>query len=418
MIYYIICTLLRWFMRFFYHRVYILQPELLPREKPFILVCNHHNSFMDAFVLAIHLNTPLYFIKPVYEKIHPLKRLIMESLHIVPLQRGWHKNGEEQPANPWANLRDLITHNKPLVFFSETEINHLKVSKGAAKIAFHTEEVFDFSLDIEILPVTIHYVKKGEAIIMLGQSIPVSSFEKDYKKFPARTIKYTTNYLEEELVSSSDPEAAEYAKLLMKFQQIARRKSPVESHLAMSAYLSLPISSALSKEEPIALKYRLFHFFKLLREEKLNDWYPPRPSFFAFLFTMLGWPLYLLGFGINRFRYTLSIILSRIFLPKLQHTDSSKMIIGLFLFPMLWLLIIALVGFTFSPLTALYSLVALPLLAQYSFFYWKKANEAVLFLRFSYCLRFRSASARSIEQTYDEVVYLLKKSSPAAVFSA
>ena len=419
MIYQVICTLLRWFMRFFYPRVFILHSESIPEDKPFILVCNHQNSFMDAFLLAIQFETPLYFIKPVGRQTRGLLRLLMESLHIVPLPKGWHRSDEEQLSNPWTNLRNLIANNKPLVFFSESNVDQLKVSKGAAKIAFHTEEVFDFGLDIEIIPITTHYSNRGEAIIMLGQGIPVRSFEKDYKRYPARTIKYTTKYLEEELINGCAAEHAEFARLLGQFWKISLRKSPSGAIKDLSVALSNPISKALDKENPTLLKNRLYFFFKQLRKIKLDDWSPAKPGVFSFLLCFIGAPVFVLGYTINWLRYQLSGFFSLVFLPRLKHNESSRMIIGLLLFPLIWLLISSqLILLYHSAWLGLLALIILPLLAQFTYYYSQKCANVISYIKYLYCLRFHSAEVRTIEQTYAEVLYLLRKSTPAEVFSA
>ncbi len=417
MIYRVIRTLLRWFMRFFYPRVFLLHSESIPKNKPFILVCNHRNSFMDAFVLALQFDTPLYFIKPFKRRVGMLARLLMENLHIVPLRKGWHRNSSH-PYNPWANLRNLIANNKPLVFFSEPQTEGLKVTKGAAKIAFHTEEVFDFGLDIEIIPVTIHYGGRGDAVIILGQSVPVKSFEKDYKRFPARTIKYTTNYLEDELISGMVNDQAELAHLLGQFRQISLRKSPAKIVKNLSIAITNPVSNALNQEHPRLLRDRLFSFYRQLGKLRMNDWSPPNPGIFSFLLCIVGAPVFVLGYSINWLRYELSKMLSIILLPGLQQTESSKVIIGLFLFPSIWLLISGMVYFLYnSPWLSLGILAALPLLAHFTYIYAKVCKNVASYIRYLYCLKFRPTEVRTIEQTYAEILYLLRKASTTEVFS-
>ena len=419
MIYTIICTLLRWYMRFFYPNVYVLRKENIPRDKPYILVCNHQNSFMDAFVLAIHFDTPLFFIKPLAKKLYYFQNLLMRSLHIVPLQKRWHRNKESREVNPSIKLRNLIAHNHPLVFFSENKQDRIKVTKGAAKIAFHTEEVFDFGLNVEIIPVTLHYGPEGDAVIVLGQSVPVGAFERDYKKYPARTIKYTTQYLESELLQDSLHEHTKIARLLGHFQQILKRKSPGDASPELLNRVVNPVSDVLGNKHPLMLKERLMYFFSLLKQNHLSDWYPRKPQPMHYLLVLIGGPLFVVGYIFNQLRFHLSQWLVLLFLPRLGHTDASRMIVGLFLFPLIWLMISAGVYlFTRQVSYALVSMLILPLLAQFTFYYWKKITSLFSYLRYRYFIRFRAGQARRIEQTYAEVLYLLRKSVPAQVISA
>jgi len=374
---------------------------------------------MDAFVLAINFQMPLYFIKPVPGKQHALMQLLMRSLHIVGLQKGWHRYKQNREGNPWTNLRNLLAHNQPLVFFSEYEEGRLKVSKGAAKIAFHTEEVFDFGLNIEIIPVTIHYGKHGKAVIKLGQSIPVSAFERDYKKYPARTIKYTTQYLESELVQDSQKENTDLAKTLGQFQQIIERKSPQDAAPELLSRMINPVNDVLGNKHPGMLKERLVYFFDLLKKNHLTDWDPPKPGPAQYLFALVGAPFFVAGYLLNQLRYYLSQGIVNIFLPRLKHTDSAKMIVGLLLFPLLWLLIsggVLLFSGQFS--IALSALLVLPLLSQFTYYYWEKILSLTSYLKYWYFIHFRDKQARTISQTYDEILYLLRKSVPTQVISA
>lgn len=416
MIYQTICTLLRWFMRFFYPRVFVLHSESIPKNRPFILVCNHNNSFMDAFVLAVQFDTPLYFVKPLHQKVHYLMKVLMASLHIVPLQKGWHRKKEGHIGSPWMHLSELLASNKPLVFFSETKNDILKVTKGAAKIAFHSEEVFDFNLDVEIVPVSIYYSKSGDAVIMLGQEVPVRSFEKDYRRYPARTIKGTTKYLEDELTNGCTTDQAEFARLLAQFQQM-NKIAPEPNHTQQPAvFFNHPVTKAFHQEDPVQLKNRLKFFFDQLGQLRMKAWSPNRPGLKTILLSLLGAPVFILGYTVNWFRYQLSGSLAMILLPHMRHTDSSKMIIGLFLFPFIWIIISGVVLSIYgNPLLGLGVLLGLPLLAHFTHHYEKLSKPLIGYIKYQYCLRFRSSQARTIEQTYHEISYLLRQVSTSKV---
>lgn len=374
---------------------------------------------MDAFVLAIHFQMPLFFIKPVQQKQGYLMKLLMRSLHIVALQKGWHRHKQDREGNPWINLRNLLAHNQPLVFFSEHEGGRLKVTKGAAKIAFHTEEVFDFGLNIEIIPVTLDYGKQGDAVILLGQSIPVSAFERDYKKYPARTIKYTTQYLEAELSHDNREAHSEFARQLGRFHQILERKSPEDARPELLQQVTNPVNHVLGNHPPQALQERLVFFFKLLRQYQLGDWSPAKPRWYDYLLALAGAPIFALGHGINWLRFQVSRLLVHLLLPRLRHNDSTRMIVGLILFPLIWLLLAGGVYLVWKQAVfALLVLLMLPQLAQFTFFYWQKCSSLTAYLRYRYFLRFHAGQARKIEQTYAEVLYLLRKSVPSKAISA
>jgi hypothetical protein len=199
MIYRFICTLLRWTFKLYYAEVSLSRLDRLPADKPYIIVCRQEKPWIDAFVLAAHLRVPLYFIRPYRNSINLLRRMLMEVLHIVPLRRGWHKLPDDaQPHIPWSNLRWLITQNLPAVFFTEKKGQELKLTKGVAKIALHTEEVFDFALGVELIPVLISYEKR-KLHISVKEGIRAADYENKYSHYAARTVREITNNLEESL---------------------------------------------------------------------------------------------------------------------------------------------------------------------------------------------------------------------------
>lgn len=203
MIYRILCTFLRWYMSVFYLKKVTIHADTLTHDMPSIFVCDSKHSFQAALCLAAHMRSPLNFIKQYPYPLSPFKKLILKALHIVPLPR---IDRSQANGNIWKDMRDLITDNRPLVFFTDHEHGDLRIPKGAAKLAFHTESVFDFHLNIEIIAVNIVRNDQQQLQICFSEGIPVSLYEKEYKQHPARTIKLITKYLEEQLCQNADPE--------------------------------------------------------------------------------------------------------------------------------------------------------------------------------------------------------------------
>jgi len=415
MIYRFTCTLLRWLMRFYYSRVHIVHTEILPQDKPFILICDHRNSFMDAFVLAICLQRPLYFINPVSKPLKLLQHVLMESLHIVPLQKGWHKHQHNSGRDPWSHLCNLLAQNQPLVFFSEHEDDRLKVSKGAAKIAFHAEEVFDFNLEVQLFPVSIHYSANREATLVIGTGVPVTSFEKEYKHHPAHTIKQTTRYLEEELTNSSKAENVAQIKILTRFHKILELHADTSS---LTAFRKLTRSNPVSEDLSAVLLPKLQKFFQLLQKESLEEWQPLAPPWYVLPTILFGWPLFLLGFVVNWSRYQLSTLLSKVIFPQFRHTDSSKMIIGLFLFPLTWFAIAGWVIYQTQLGVGLIALMLLPLIAQFSYWYGQQTAKVINYLKFRFCSIFKPARCQLLEQQYQELLEQLHDTQMSKVITA
>lgn len=205
MIYRILCIFLRWHIRFFYPKAIIKYAGNLPLDRPYLLICDSKQSYKAALLLAAHVQAPLRFVKKYSDTLSPLRKLIAKALHVVPLPQIVNNDTRNlQATNIWNELREMIASNYPLVFFTDREHTDLKIPKGAAKLAFHTESVFDFHLNIEIIPVSINYTEQKQLHICFSEGISVSLYEKEYKQYPARTIRLITKHLEEQFSQTAD----------------------------------------------------------------------------------------------------------------------------------------------------------------------------------------------------------------------
>lgn len=198
MIYRTLCTFLRWYMRLVYPKARVVDADTLPADRPYILVCHTKNIFKGALLLAAHMpSSSLRFVRKYDHALSPLKKFVLQALHIIPLLPLDKKiNRSQQTGHTWKDLRELITDNHPLVFFTDQKHNARKASKGAAKLAFHTESVFDFHLNIKLIPVNIIITEPKTPVIHFSEGIAVAHYEKEYKQYPARTIREISSCLD------------------------------------------------------------------------------------------------------------------------------------------------------------------------------------------------------------------------------
>ena len=117
-------------------------------------------------------------------------------------------------------------------------------------------------------------------------------------------------------------------------------------------------------------------------------------------------------------RYQFSCTLSQLLLPGLRNADSSRIIIGILLTPILWLVIsIQAQAYLNSPWLGLLVIIALPMIAQFTFIYSQESRKVFSYLKYRYYLKVYAYEARLIKQTYRVVLYIIRKSSQAKVLS-
>lgn len=146
-------------MKIFCRKVVISHPEKLKLKGPLILACNHPNSFLDAIILDVLFDEPLYplargdiFKNPVYAKL-------LKALRMLPVYRV--SEGAEFLNINYETFEDckaIFRNNGIVLVFVEGRcINEWRLrplKKGAARLAFSSWEQ---GIGVQVLPIGINY---------------------------------------------------------------------------------------------------------------------------------------------------------------------------------------------------------------------------------------------------------------------
>ena len=190
--------------------------ESLPQDGPVILVANHPNGLLD----------PLMILTQTY----PQKRmrfLAKEPLFRMPIVGGLLRMGNALPiyrkqdgyqggANKsmFQAVEEALADQEWVCLFPEGisyHAPHLQPFKtGAARMALGAEAQHQFQLNIQIVPIGLHFVDKGSfrshAVVTLGQSLTVGSewksrFEKDERQTARDLTQEIENSIQEVTVN-------------------------------------------------------------------------------------------------------------------------------------------------------------------------------------------------------------------------
>src|SRR5687768_1008055 len=127
-------------MYIFCRRVIISKPEMLTQKGPLLLACNHPNSFLDAIILDMLFEQPVWSLTrgDVFKK--PLYARILSSLKMLPVYR--NSEGAENLSTNYQTFNTcqrIFREKGIIIMFSEGKcINewHLrKLKKGTARLA-------------------------------------------------------------------------------------------------------------------------------------------------------------------------------------------------------------------------------------------------------------------------------------------
>jgi 1-acyl-sn-glycerol-3-phosphate acyltransferase len=143
----------------FCRKIIIQKPELLKEQGPLLLASNHPNSFLDAVILDLLFEQPIWSLArgDVFKKRFIAR--ILHSLKILPVYRT--SEGVENLSGNYHTFDrciDIFKENGVVLIFSEGKcINewHLrKLKKGTARLAI---KCWEQDIPLKVLPVGINY---------------------------------------------------------------------------------------------------------------------------------------------------------------------------------------------------------------------------------------------------------------------
>ncbi len=151
------CVRLSFFI--FFRKVVVNKPEMLKSKGPLLLPFNHPNSFLDAIVLDIYFDQPIWSLARGDAFKGKAISWILNAVRIMPIYRT--SEGVENLSQNYKTFTaciDIFKKNGLVQIFSEGRcVNewHLRpLKKGTARLAIRA---WDENIPLRILPLGINY---------------------------------------------------------------------------------------------------------------------------------------------------------------------------------------------------------------------------------------------------------------------
>lgn len=376
-----------WHNHIFYRNYTIIGKEKIPFGKPMIFTPNHSNALMDA--LAVLFSSDILFVFLARADIfkNPKIASILYFLKILPIYRV--RDGFDTVKKSKDILRkasDIIMAGDAMVILPEgnhSRIRRLRpLKKGFARMAFQTEELNDYNLDLHIVPVGIDYDNftsyRSSLVMTFGDPVPVSQFVDGYKQNPPIALNKIKNKLSENLAPvliniKSEEYYDLYNNLRFLFRDITGKEMGLDSNLDSNR---VKIDQATVKKIEIFERNNINEFKSF--NEKVTMFYNLKEKLGLtdiiikskgkncglILFQLIGLlgflPVFIYGFLNNIIAYYIPIAVTRKFKDE-QFVSSVKFVVSALLFPLLYILQTSIViGFT-NFTTGLLYLASLPI---------------------------------------------------------
>jgi 1-acyl-sn-glycerol-3-phosphate acyltransferase len=270
-------------LKIFGRKIFINNPEMLKEKGPLILACSHPNSFLDAVLLDVIFQQPIWSLTRGDAFISKFVGKILLKLRMLPVYRP--SEGVENLSENYTTFDKCVEifRNKGVVLiFSEglcvNEWHLRSLKKGTARLAIKCQ---DENIPLKILPVGINYssfFRFGKNIfINFGNLFTMGSFNANTGE-GTRNLAFN-NHLQKEL-----------APLVFEIEKTDKKKQKEFLELKPSALkkimLIFPSVLGFLIHAPLYLPARYF-VFKYFKGTVHND-----SVLIAVL--LLTYPLYLL----------------------------------------------------------------------------------------------------------------------------
>lgn len=346
-----------WHNYIFYRKVIVMGRNNVDHNAYNIFAPNHQNALMDALAIVCTDNKQQIFLarSDIFRKKFIASILYFLKIHPVYRIRDGY---DSLKLNDEVFLKtiEVIKNKNGLVILPEG--SHLgrrrlrQLKKGICRVAFSTEEISNYTMNIRIIPVGLefsHYFRFRQVLtVVYGKPVEVAEYADLHRVNPIKAQNDLRNRLSDEMKklivhieSEEDYEAIDELRSIVngkhsdsvKYPKIFRDRGLVErvNKLAVTdniLYRKLCELSLTVKETALKLKISYRHLEK--KKHKLL------PLAAASLLLLITFPVYLYGMAFNYIfievpkmplkkiadeqfhssvRYVVSLLLAFIFLP-------------------------------------------------------------------------------------------------------
>lgn len=436
MLYKVLKSIVSLGIRNYYREIQIVNRHYLDQEGPCILIANHPNTLMDAWMVGYANHRRVFFMAKATFFNSPLKRRILHSLGMIPINR--KSDGAVKGVNNKDSFEacyELLENGQILVVFPEgtsyMERRLREIKTGTARIALEVEKRNQGKLGLKVIPIGLNYVEatsyRGRVLIQVGKPIAVSDLWKEYESKPAEAAKTLTDRFRTELsrvfVHMDD---ANREKLIEEIGDIFvtrySKKEDVEENVEFfktvqdrleAISLTAPYKMEEIQTQTLELNAQLA--FYGIKADFLDR--PYRRTLFlrqyiqSYLFLLATVPLFLIGFIHHVLPYYLIGVLVPKITKEIEYHAPLSILLGLILYPLnylgFWILSASL--FNFPWWGSLIYIGTLPFVGTFAHFFMRYVKHNRSKLRFHKFARNRGLLLSSLKEQRTKLKDLIFK---------
>lgn len=359
----------------YYRNFYILNRENIPpKGTPTFVIANHQNGMMDAMAILHTMykdgRQPVFIARGDIFKKDFVAR-IMRFLKILPVYRN-RDGGREDIKKDLAifnRAARVLRKGGTLVIFPEAghQQGHYMSTfkKGFSRIAFAAEEMNDFKLGVQILPLNIHYSNyfnfQSDLMVTCGKPFTYDEFFELYKESPnqaylalnekarARVKEMTPDIDIPEYYNEIEAITHIMSEPLLRHKGLRPRFLPNQKDAAMTIIAAIHQLRDEHPDDFTVLMDNTRQYTTLLQKTGLHHWIINRkisvPKLIGRIFLMLlTLPLFLFGYINNFVPVAITQHLTNKIKDKMMHSTFQYGLGTIAIFPLWYIFLLVLVS--------------------------------------------------------------------------
>lgn len=416
MIYRFLKILIGFGIKLYYKEIHIKNFKGLEHDGPRILIANHPNTLMDAWILGQVCKEPIHFMTKGTFFSSPLKSKFLRSLGMIPINRSTEeKTKGVDNTSSFEACYELLESGKTLVVFPEGNSYPERVLRelktGTARIALEVEKRNQGKANIKIVPIGLVYTNaakfRSSVIATVGESIETLPYLEEYQTDPRNASKKLTEDfrvgMEALLVGSN---SVEHEKLvdgiinLLNTKYIKSEEKGVQKEVVLAKETYEKINNILISDPHKLYKItQLYTKIKMqthqlaIKPEFLDRNYRPlmffRQMILSTLYIILAMPLFLFGFIHNILPYQFADTIIPKIVKEIEYYAPVAVLMGLVIYPLTYFGFLHLVDY-FYPLTfwmKLIYFVAMPATGLFAYYFYHYIKHVSLKAHFMYLMK-------------------------------
>jgi 1-acyl-sn-glycerol-3-phosphate acyltransferase len=362
-------------IRLFYSEVKIKNYKNLPQKGPLIIIVNHPNTLMDAWVIGMICKQPIYYMAKATLFKTKFRLRILKSLNMVPINRQGEGiiDGVDNVDSLEACYHILEAGKSLMIFPEGTSYQERvlrKLKTGTARIALESEQRNKGKLGLKVVAVGLNYSQpeKFRSKIFIDIDTPrgVTEFLEEYQKDSiVAAKKLTTQFrtrMEKVLLTT---ETKEEDQLIEDIAKVLKSKYTQKSEKGVSnevkslkeikdkidelkLFQPWLITEIHTKVRAINWKLEKLKIKTDFLDKKFRSSLVIRQFLSSVLFVLLGLPLFVFGFIHNFFQYKITDYIIPKLSTDIEYYAPFAVFLGLFFYPVIYSLFLLMGYFVFD----------------------------------------------------------------------